>query len=140
MSLDRFEHREVASAMLPLAVCGWSWAEAGQAPDVLTCRRCRRSLGLWNFAGAAPAASAAAAGDGPSGARGPLDPLQEHWWYCPVRMAAAGDPAGWLDAHVRQLVPAASGPGTPHSPSPKESVQRVRSLLGDAVARKTLQP
>ena len=138
MNLDRFEHREVAKAVLPLAVCGWSWAEAGQTPVVLTCRRCLRSLGLWNFAGPDSTATSVAAGNGPSGARGQLNPLQEHWWFCPIRMAAARDPAGWLDFQVQQLVPAASGPRTPHSPSPKETVQRVRSLLGEAIARKTI--
>ena len=75
--LDRFEfegmqkpHRNI----LRIAVCGWQ----RKSEDVIECRHCLRSLGLWLYRGDEPAMDK-------------LDPVESHLEYCPWRSPDAQD-------------------------------------------------
>ena len=57
-----------------LAICGWQFREA----DVVECKNCFRSLGLWLYRGPAPTVEH-------------LDPVESHLEYCPWRSAKAQD-------------------------------------------------
>ncbi|ETI19383.1 hypothetical protein G647_09216 [Cladophialophora carrionii CBS 160.54] len=59
---------------LRLAICGWE----RKTDDVIECRHCFRSLGLWLYRGDAPAI-------------GKLDAVENHLEYCPWRLAEAQD-------------------------------------------------
>ncbi|EXJ53932.1 hypothetical protein A1O7_09269 [Cladophialophora yegresii CBS 114405] len=59
---------------LRLAICGWE----RKTEDVIECRHCFRSLGLWLYRGDAPAISK-------------LDAVENHLEYCPWRLAEAQD-------------------------------------------------
>ncbi|KIX98438.1 uncharacterized protein Z520_05739 [Fonsecaea multimorphosa CBS 102226] len=59
---------------LRLAVCGW----ARKCDDVIECRHCFRSLGLWLYRGESPAIEK-------------LDAIDNHLEYCPWRSAEAQD-------------------------------------------------
>jgi hypothetical protein len=59
---------------LILAICGWE----RKSDDVIECRHCFRSLGLWLYRGEAPAI-------------GKLDAVDNHLEYCPWRLAGAQD-------------------------------------------------
>lgn len=59
---------------LKLAVCGWE----RKSDDVIECRNCFRSLGLWLYRGATPAIEK-------------LDGVDNHLEYCPWRSAEAQD-------------------------------------------------
>ncbi|KIW63025.1 hypothetical protein PV04_09906 [Phialophora macrospora] len=62
------------SHALILAICGWE----RKSEDVIECRHCFRSLGLWLYRGEAPAI-------------GKLDAVENHLEYCPWRLAEAQD-------------------------------------------------
>lgn len=59
---------------LKLAVCGWQYKEA----DVVECKHCFRSLGLWLYRGATPTVEH-------------LDAVDSHLEYCPWRSPEAQD-------------------------------------------------
>jgi len=59
---------------LKLAVCGWEYKEA----DVVECKHCFRSLGLWLYRGATPTVEN-------------LDAVESHLEYCPWRSPEAQD-------------------------------------------------
>ncbi|KAJ9614056.1 hypothetical protein H2200_002192 [Cladophialophora chaetospira] len=59
---------------LRLAACGWE----RRSEDVIECRHCYRSLGLWLYRGDSPAIEK-------------LDPVDSHLEYCPWRSADAQD-------------------------------------------------
>ena len=59
---------------LRLAICGWE----RKAEDVIECRYCFRSLGLWLYRGESPAIEK-------------LDAVENHLEYCPWRSAEAQD-------------------------------------------------
>ncbi len=59
---------------LRLAICGWE----RKSEDVLECRHCYRSLGLWLYRGETPAVEN-------------LDAIESHLEYCPWRSAKAQD-------------------------------------------------
>lgn len=67
-------HDEVNISALKLAVCGWH----RRSDDVIECRHCFRSLGLWLYRGATPAIEK-------------LDSVDNHLEYCPWRSAEAQD-------------------------------------------------
>lgn len=62
--------------ILRLALCGWT--NKPHHPDVLECKHCFRSLGLWLYRGPTPTVER-------------LDPVDSHLEYCPWRSAAAQD-------------------------------------------------
>lgn len=57
-----------------LSICGWQYKEA----DVVECKHCFRSLGLWLYRGVTPTMEN-------------LDPVESHLEYCPWRSADAQD-------------------------------------------------
>ena len=59
---------------LRLAICGWE----RKSEDVIECRHCFRSLGLWLYRGESPAIEK-------------LDAVENHLEYCPWRSAEAQD-------------------------------------------------
>ncbi|EXJ91370.1 hypothetical protein A1O1_04482 [Capronia coronata CBS 617.96] len=59
---------------LRLAICGWE----RKSEDVIECRHCFRSLGLWLYRGDSPAVEN-------------LDSVEDHLEYCPWRSAEAQD-------------------------------------------------
>ncbi|KEF63300.1 uncharacterized protein A1O9_01277 [Exophiala aquamarina CBS 119918] len=65
---------EVNTNALKLAICGWE----RKSDDVIECRNCFRSLGLWLYRGAPPAIEK-------------LDGVDNHLEYCPWRSAEAQD-------------------------------------------------
>jgi hypothetical protein len=65
---------EINSNALKLAVCGWD----RKSDDVIECRNCFRSLGLWLYRGETPAIEN-------------LDGVDNHLEYCPWRSAEAQD-------------------------------------------------
>jgi len=65
---------EVNINALKLAICGWE----RKSEDVIECRNCFRSLGLWLYRGATPAIEK-------------LDGVDNHLEYCPWRSAEAQD-------------------------------------------------
>ena len=75
--LDRFEFDSDEKPLidvLRLAVCGWQ----RKSEDVIECRQCFRSLGLWLYRGDEPAMDK-------------LDPIESHLEYCPWRSPEAQD-------------------------------------------------
>lgn len=71
----RFEgDAELMEDLVRLSACGWQ----SKSDDVIECRHCFRSLGLWLYRGMAPAMDK-------------LDPLESHLEYCPWRSADAQD-------------------------------------------------
>ena len=123
-----------------LAICGWQY----KGVDVLECRHCFRSLGLWLYRGTAPTVEC-------------LDPVQSHLEYCPWRspeaqttelaVTATGEKnkvAGWalvyaaVEKHVKRKrelsggTPKASksGPDVNTEPlTPEEREKKRRDLL-----------
>lgn len=57
-----------------LSICGWQYRET----DIVGCKHCFRSLGLWLYRGSAPTMEN-------------LDPIESHLEYCPWRSADAQD-------------------------------------------------
>jgi len=72
--LEELEFAPVNPNALKLAVCGWQYKEA----DVVECKHCFRSLGLWLYRGAAPTVEN-------------LDAVESHLEYCPWRSPEAQD-------------------------------------------------
>ena len=75
--LDRFEFEGLQKPLkdiLRIAVCGWQ----RKSEDVIECRHCLRSLGLWLYRGDEPAMDK-------------LDPVESHLEYCPWRSPDAQD-------------------------------------------------
>ena len=81
IDLTHFKFADSASEAnenaLLLAVCGWQKAE-DRGVDIIECRHCFRSLGLWLYRGAKPTVEK-------------LDAIDSHLEYCPWRSAEAQD-------------------------------------------------
>lgn len=73
-SLRRSDEAFENTNALKLAVCGWQHKEA----DVVECKNCFRSLGLWLYRGPHPTVEN-------------LDPVDSHLEYCPWRSSDAQD-------------------------------------------------
>jgi hypothetical protein len=75
--LTRFQLKDgedVNADALTLAICGWE----RKCEDVVECRHCFRSLGLWLYRGGSPSMEK-------------LDAVESHLEYCPWRAAEAQD-------------------------------------------------
>lgn len=73
-AFEMSEHEELNIDTLKLAICGWQ----GKETDVLECRHCFRSLGLWLYRGDNPTMDQ-------------LDAVDSHLEYCPWRSSDAQD-------------------------------------------------
>ncbi|RMZ81671.1 hypothetical protein DV737_g2370, partial [Chaetothyriales sp. CBS 132003] len=71
---DGEEEQNLSLDLVRLAICGWE----RKTDDVIECRFCFRSLGLWLYRGESPMIEK-------------LDPLDSHLEYCPWRSPAAQD-------------------------------------------------
>ena len=82
MELTDFTFSENAPRLqydaLLLAICGWQKGSVGRGDDVIECRHCFRSLGLWLYRGDEPAMEK-------------LDAVESHLEYCPWRSPDAQD-------------------------------------------------
>lgn len=89
----RFEEKELEiphQDTLRLAMCGWQ--SSSDREDIVECRACFRSLGLWLYRGEQPIMEK-------------LDAVESHLEYCPWRSASAQRTEIWLD-EKKTMVPA----------------------------------
>lgn len=101
MELFRFGERDTPDGhALRLAVCGWE----RKGEDIIECRHCFRSLGLWLYRGENPVIES-------------LDGVDNHLEYCPWRSAEAQDTEVVVDAGKTNV----------------ESVPRIRRVAGWAL-------
>ncbi|EHY59920.1 hypothetical protein HRR83_006281 [Exophiala dermatitidis] len=98
---------------LRLAICGW----VRKSEDVIECRHCFRSLGLWLYRGDAPAMEK-------------LDGVEDHLEYCPWRSAEAQD---------TELVVGSSHESNEDNATPKKERASGWMLVYQAVVKDNLK-
>ncbi|KAK5081019.1 hypothetical protein LTR05_008336 [Lithohypha guttulata] len=108
---------------LKLAMCGWQYKE----PDVIECKHCLRSLGLWLYRGTSPTVEN-------------LDAVDSHLDYCPWRSAEAQDTEIVLPANGSNISKKIKLPGWAlvYHAFLKQTVKRRSG--GDAESWSTAQP